>query len=340
MKNIIVWITIVSLALSALLVVASSANEDGDNFSQLSSTSSRRVLATKYPTRKKTAYPTKKTTSSPTTRAPTPSGNTDNDFNIEIVFVDTVNEDYKQAILNAKNKWESVIKTGIPNTYTFPKGTTCFADWATLPNDKVVDDLLIFVKIGKMDGPGNMSGRSGLCVQTRTPDAHWRVGMIQMDAEDLNLLGGTDYIEKVAKHQIGHMIGIGTLWKDFNLIKEVQGKKPTYTGAGGIEGQSKIGGSGQPILEINSNGGMEANHWSESVYDTELMTTQLDANNYLSKLSVLSLKDLGFEVNESNADAYTIPSALRGASEREGPKVDMSNDIIQGPYIIGEVDPY
>lgn len=55
---------------------------------------------------------------------------------------------------------------------------------------------------------------------------------------------------------------------------------------------------------ISRNGGFR--HWSELCLNKELMTGTLDFGaNPLSRVTVASLEDIGFEVNYDNAEAFT-----------------------------------
>jgi hypothetical protein len=54
--------------------------------------------------------------------------------------------------------------------------------------------------------------------------------------------------------------------------------------------------------------GTREGHWRESVFDTELMTGFDDpGRNALSRLTIASLQDLGYQVNYEVADAYILP---------------------------------
>jgi hypothetical protein len=63
-------------------------------------------------------------------------------------------------------------------------------------------------------------------------------------------------------------------------------------------------------LENNTNvygGGSLGSHWRESVFDDELMTPSANGSLAISRLSIGSLKDMGYEVVFSTADSYQMP---------------------------------
>lgn len=63
-------------------------------------------------------------------------------------------------------------------------------------------------------------------------------------------------------------------------------------------------------MEDQGGAGTARGHWKESVYQNELMTGFLSGNSQpMSRLTVQALRDLGYVVDLSKADAFTIPSA-------------------------------
>ena len=80
-----------------------------------------------------------------------------------------------------------------------------------------------------------------------------------------------------------------------------------------------VGGAGT----INS-------HWRDEVFDPEIMTGFLsDGFNPLSEVSVQSLADLGYTVDVSQADPFTLAPAIRIAGQRRGRQ--LINDVISDP---------
>ena len=70
-----------------------------------------------------------------------------------------------------------------------------------------------------------------------------------------------------------------------------------------------MGGEGRPVVEDDYGEGTARGHWNQNTYGDELMTGFLTGTNQpMSKLTVLSLKDLGYVVDASKADPYTIPA--------------------------------
>ena len=74
-------------------------------------------------------------------------------------------------------------------------------------------------------------------------------------------------------------------------------------------------------------------HWRESVFESELMTGWVDAGqNPLSVVTVSSLADMGYQVDVSSADPYTLPLAPLMAPEQPG--IQQAGDLIIGPVFV------
>jgi hypothetical protein len=67
-------------------------------------------------------------------------------------------------------------------------------------------------------------------------------------------------------------------------------------------------------VESQGGSGTAGSHWSDSLFNNELMTGYINSGklNPLSKVTVGSLQDLGYTVNYAAADAYTAGASLRG----------------------------
>ena len=126
---------------------------------------------------------------------------------------------------------------------------------------------------------------------------------------------GNGTFTAVVLHEMGHTLGIGTLWDiGRNLLTGAGGSNPRYTGARGVAEWSALGGTSSVPVENTGGAGTADSHWRESVFDTELMTGWIDSPPIpMSAMTVSSLGDLGYAVDRDTADAYSLPSpAARG----------------------------
>lgn len=186
------------------------------------------------------------------------------------------------------------------------------------PNlNEIIDDVLIYASIRTIDGAGQVLARAGPCFirGTATGD-HTAVGIMEFDAADLNTLTAGGNLQDVITHEMLHVVGVGTLWTDRNIVVDTGTTNPRYTGSNGITGCQSIGGTiacstTVPVENEGGDGTADA-HWREAVFNTEIMTGFLDANTPISLMTIGALADLGFDVNEAAADTYMIfVNALR-----------------------------
>jgi hypothetical protein len=204
----------------------------------------------------------------------------------------------EQAIFQqAASRWSQVITGDLTNaTY---RGQT-------------VDDLLISASAPRIDGVGGILGQSG-------PDAFRSGsllpihGVMEFDAADMASMESTGLLYSVVLHEMGHILGIGTLWEDKGLLSGAGTSNPIFIGANATAQYNQIFGTsarGVPVEATGGSGTADA-HWRETVFTNELMTGWAGpgTNLPLSRVTIGSLADLGYTVNYAAADAYTPTSA-------------------------------
>jgi len=166
-----------------------------------------------------------------------------------------------------------------------------------------------------IDGPGGILGQAGPTLFTHQ-GGYWLAtqGVMQFDADDVVNLENNGSLLEVILHEMGHVLGIGTLWDPvFNDVYE--DGTGQYTGAAGLAAyQSEFDQPGATFVPVELGGGagtVDA-HWDEkngggsntgiasniSGQDMrfELMTGWINRPTFMSSLSVQSLVDIGFEV--------------------------------------------
>jgi hypothetical protein len=165
---------------------------------------------------------------------------------------------------------------------------------------------------------------------------------MQFDVADLNALETSGRLGAVILHEMGHVLGIGTLWSHLGLLQNpstAAAPLDTYfTGAGAIAGFNAIGGNtytgGQKVPVENTGGpGTMNGHWRESVLQNELMTGFLNSNvaNPLSVLTARSLADLGYAVDPAAADPFFLTLSVRADGGAPQPGLRLHNDLYTGP---------
>lgn len=262
-------------------------------------------------------------------------------FDIDVRFVGTVNNPtVRQAFLNAAAKWRSVIVGDLHRTTLNITAGRCGVEWLPALNE-TINDVVIYARIGPIDSAGsggfNTLGRAGPCFVNTTTNlpAH---GYMEFDEYDLDQLVAAGQLTDVIVHEMGHVLGIGTLWNFRRTLLSGEGSSdPFFTGVNARQqfaALNTVTYSGNPVPVENTGGdGTRDSHWRESILTRELMTGFLNRSaNPLSRLSVGSLADLGYQVSYAGADAFSLTAALRYEFPfTPGSELRMHNDVHRGP---------
>lgn len=224
---------------------------------------------------------------------PTPA-----DFSIQIRFLGGLTATQRTVFEVAAARWSEIIIGDLPSAVV---------------DGETIDDVLIEARGLSIDGPNGVLGRAGP-TRLRSGSMLPVTGVMEFDIGDLARLEADGGLLDVIIHEMGHVLGIGTLWQIQNLLVGAGSANPTYVGQNGMrEFSTLIGAQGMtPVPVANTGGqGTRDGHWRETVFGNELMTGFLNLGlNPLSRLTVGSLEDLGYAVNYTAADAYALPSAL------------------------------
>jgi hypothetical protein len=260
-------------------------------------------------------------------------------YSIELQFLTDTTTAQGDAFEAARHRWEGLIVGDVPNvslTVNATQAAQCDPSIPTFSN-RQVDDVLIFVILGPIDGAGNVLGAAGPCF-VRTGSRLPVLGIMKFDTADLDVLESSGLLQPVILHEMGHVLGYGTIWTDKSLLADPSlsgGTDPHFTGAQAISAFNGVGGSNYtasakvPVEDTGGEGTADA-HWRESVFGNELMTGFVDAStNPLSRVSVASMADLGYMVNLAGADPYTLAPGLRAFAR--GPRVALKNDVLRLP---------
>lgn len=239
-------------------------------------------------------------------------------YDIEVRFFGSPMSAAQQALfINARDRLLQIVKGDLVAAGAKPVNLNqCPNVNQSIPINEVVDDVIIYASIRSIDGSGNILASAGPCftrpVGTRDMTA---IGVMSFDSADLDKLAEGGNLQDVITHEMLHVLGVGTLWADssHNLIADTGTATPRYVGAQARAGCVSVGGSNVcaehvPVEGTPSPAGTRDAHWRESTFDKEMMTGFLDASTPISAITVGALKDLGFTVDDSKADAYTVPA--------------------------------
>jgi hypothetical protein len=262
---------------------------------------------------------------------PPPGGG---EFEITLVFSGSITNSQKAIFESAAARWAELIVGDVPDS-GFSKGAgACGAGEPAFSG--TVDDVVIYASVEPIDGPGSILGSAGPCY-IRSGSGLPLYGVMRFDSADVGGLG--DAFEDVILHEMGHVIGIGTLWNYLNLLSYSGGScqtsnDPTFTGSGAGSEWQALGGSGNVPVEDSGGSGTKCGHWEETVFDNELMTGYLNGSsaNPISRMTVASLADLGYSVDLGAADGYSLPGS---GFESQGTRLEFDEEILTPIGVVG-----
>jgi hypothetical protein len=220
-------------------------------------------------------------------------------YKIEVRFVGGLNTKQKNAFKTAAKRWSKVIVGDVPSVTV---------------SGEVIDDLLIMAQGVPIDGPGKILGQAGP-THLRPASAGTTAflpakGLMSFDMADLAAMQSDGTLVDVITHEMGHVIGIGTIWENKNLLVGANTNNPRFKGVAAKKEYGALKGTGPTAVPVENTGGPGTmnSHWRETVFRNELMSGFIAApDNPMSRVTVASLQDLGYVVNLRAAEPYSLP---------------------------------
>jgi hypothetical protein len=215
-------------------------------------------------------------------------------------FVGGLSPTQRDAFKAAADRWSRVIVGDLPSMRV---------------EGELIDDVVILAQGRRIDGPGHVLGSAGPTFLR--PAGAGRVallpakGSMSFDTDDLATMERDGTLGDVITHEMGHVLGIGTIWEDKGLLRNPRTVNPTFVGERAMEEYGRLRGSGPARVPVENEGGEGTadGHWRDSVFGSELMTGFVgEAGNPLSRLTVASLEDMGYVVDIDAAEAFSLPN--------------------------------
>jgi hypothetical protein len=211
-------------------------------------------------------------------------------------------ETWMQSFGKAKDRWEQVIvqDDGQPSNVK----SKLPAKYIATEVPDLVDDVYIAGIEAYIDGRGKILGSAG-ATMARIVDGKYHAlsGFMRFDEADIEWMIARGLWTGVILHEMGHVLGIGTLWGR-NKLHEANSDE--YQGKFAKAEWAKLGCSGKLPVETDGGPGTAFSHWDEACLNQELMTGYVDSDMRLSALTVASLQDIGYGVDYTAADPYDI----------------------------------
>jgi hypothetical protein len=231
-------------------------------------------------------------------------------YAITVSFRGGLSSGQKAAFKAAAARWEGVISAPLP---------------AVKVGGVVTTGCLIDAQGSAIDGPSGILGMAGPTrLRPEIPSMGKAAylpcqGMMSFDSADLAKMESDGTLLDVITHELGHVIGIGTVWRRKGVLVGAGTANPYFHGPRCRTAFHDLGGMGNEVpVENTGGGGTRDSHWRERFFRTELMTgwvSPAGTPSPLSRLTIASLEDLGYTVDYSKAEPYSLKPALLATDE-------------------------
>jgi hypothetical protein len=221
-------------------------------------------------------------------------------FSIDVRFKGGLNAAQQAAFHGAAGRWAQVIVGSFPRIRI---------------DGEIIEALVIEASGVPIDGSGGPDGDIlGQSAPTDfLPNGLPAKGFMEFDTFDLSQMEADGTLYSVILHEMGHVLGIGSIWADKTVLVGAGTANPRFVGPKADREWAKLSHLPAKQLPVENKGGQGTadSHWRETVFGSELMTGFISgATQPLSRMTIASLADLGYKVSFKKADRFKIPSHL------------------------------
>lgn len=231
-------------------------------------------------------------------------------FKIDVAFQGGLTASQQAAFVAAAARWERVVVKPLP---------------AVKVNGIVTTGCRIEARGAVIDGGGGILGMAGPTRLRPNLSSMGKAaylpcaGMMTFDTADLVSMERDGTLVDVITHEMGHVLGIGTVWQRKGVLAGAGSLNPIFVGLACRHEWHNIGGLGNDVpVENTGGGGTRDSHWRERQLRNELMTgwvSPAGTKNPLSAITIGSLADLGYDVDLSAADPFVVGAAMLASDE-------------------------
>jgi hypothetical protein len=244
-------------------------------------------------------------------------------FQIDLRFVGNVSSAVKTAAALAAQRWETVISAPLIPYHVITTANLCGDGIPAV--DTTETSMMIIIQSDSIDGRSNTVGLGGPCIIRDDAPQFTALGTITVDSADVGSLAQQGLLVSMLTHEMGHVLGIGTLWSDGTVRDSVTYFPNTAAGLGGADpvfighaarvASAELGFTADSSLGVpieNSGGdGTRDGHWRATVFGHELMTGTLhNGLDPLSLVTIEALADFGYTVVPEAADDFSAANAF------------------------------
>ncbi len=266
-------------------------------------------------------------------------GATPHRFQFDVALVDQGALELRSRILAQADRWARIVDGSDLEDIEWGPGTIGCGGLQYDHQYDVLDDVFVMVSVHDFnEGPGT-GVRTSVCGYRESSKLPL-VGAIILDVEGVP----QGQVDDLILHAFGHMLGFGRSWRRLGLLhdssRDTPGADTHFEGERAIAAFVAAGGANylgaRVPVENDPNGGTMDDHWRESVFGTELMSSGLRRGvaDQLSAITIQSLADIGYTVDVEEADAYTLPAASAMANAIEaGPAIRIHEEVVTSPAV-------
>ncbi len=146
-------------------------------------------------------------------------------------------------------------------------------------------------------------------------------------------------LDDLLMHEVGHVLGIGSVWRNPSFLGLVQGdtvtRDPIFVGPNALAAFNRLGGSARFIgrtVPVQPN---VLGHWRQEPFAGEVMAPALATGpQATSAVTVASLRDIGWNIEPEAYDDYDLPASV--LSTRVSARASASSSV-RGLSLDGDV---
>lgn len=209
----------------------------------------------------------------------------------------------RNIFVRAAEQWQRIITRGLSNVNVTGRNPS-FPGCKYI--DNVVKNLFICSRYDFDDGPGGAlayAGTDGIRRNNGLPFS----GYMSFDVDDVGSYKANGLLAAIIKHEMGHLLGIGTLWAARGITKSDSSSNCPYLGEHANREYHRVSGCKTVPTELDGGRGTRCLHFDEECMGAELMTGYIDrdVSNPMSRITIAALEDLSYHVDYSKSESYT-----------------------------------
>ena len=240
-------------------------------------------------------------------------------FNIELRFHDSVPQSHWTFYRQGAARWEEIILGDLPDAIIPHQRTGNNSYHAPYSPELIkagtpIEDLIVTVTYDDAIRGTAIGGPTWIRPETKLPmagfvvvdgeymvDWWYEVGEVQASFDEtINAKAYAEaylnvWLYETAVHEIGHVLGIGTIWNlDDRFHYDTDPMKSYFAGEHAVAAFSLLEGvpfTGNPVPVYRSG------HWNGRIIPEARMSNNGMHLNYISTVTVAALADLGYEVD-------------------------------------------